>query len=237
MALEPPVVVLTGAGVSTASGIPDFRSQGGLWDTFDPMEFTIQRFHADPAAFWSRRAAYITAARHLDAKPNAGHLALAGACRDGRVEHLVTQNVDGLHLKAGTPPDRLVELHGNGSRAVCLQCGATEPIGRVLADLRPAAAPTCLACAGLLKPDVVLFGESADRMPEAAKRVAAARTLVVAGTSLQVYPAAGLVDLALANGAQVVLLNREATAYDRLAAVVRRGPVEDELAALFPRPT
>lgn len=234
--LDGPVVVLTGAGVSTASGIPDFRSKGGLWDTFDPMEFTIQRFHKDPARFWERRAAYITAARHLDAQPNAGHLALARAARDGRVAMVVTQNVDGLHGKAGTPPERLIEVHGNGSRAACLRCGATEDIRQVLADVqaRPGTPPTCMACGGLLKPDVVLFGEAVTRMPEAAEAVAASRTLVVAGTSLQVYPAAGLVDLALQRGARVVLLNREPTPYDGRAAEVRRGPVEDELARLFP---
>lgn len=233
-AVEPPIVVFTGAGVSTASGIPDFRSQGGLWDTFDAMEFTIQRFHQDPARFWERRAAYITAAGHLDAAPNAGHLALARAARDGRVHAIVTQNVDGLHGKAGTPPERLVEVHGNGRQARCLRCGAAEPIRQVLGALRPGVAPACRACGGLLKPDVVLFGEAVGRMPEAAALVAAARTLVVAGTSLQVYPAAGLVDMALAAGARVLLLNREPTAYDGRAAEVRRGPVEDELARLFP---
>jgi NAD-dependent deacetylase len=232
--LPEPVVAFTGAGVSTASGIPDFRSKGGLWDTFDPMEFTIQRFHADPAGFWARRAAYITAAGHLDAQPNRGHLALAAAARDGRVAAIVTQNVDGLHGKAGTPTDRLIEVHGNGSRAVCLRCGAKEGIGAVLAGLRPGIAPTCGACGGLLKPDVVLFGEAVTAMPEAAARVAAARTLVVAGTSLQVYPAAGLVDLALANGARVLLLNRDPTPFDGRATEVRRGPVEDELVNLFP---
>ena len=234
--LDPPVVVLTGAGVSTASGIPDFRSKGGLWDAFDPMEFTIQRFHADPAAFWSRRVAYITAARHLDAEPNRGHLALARAATDGRVEAVVTQNVDGLHAKAGTPADRLLEVHGNGSRAVCLRCGGKEPIAAVLewVQARPGHAPTCGACGGLLKPDVVLFGEAVTAMPAAAALVARARTLVVAGTSLQVHPAAGLVDLALARGSRVLLLNRDATGYDRFASEVRRGPVEDELARLFP---
>jgi NAD-dependent deacetylase len=234
--LEAPVVVLTGAGVSTASGIPDFRSKGGLWDTFDPMEFTIQRFHADPAGFWSRRVAYITAAKHLDATPNRGHLALAKAAQDGRIEAIVTQNVDGLHGKAGTPPGRLLEVHGNGSLAVCLRCGAKEPIAGVLADVQaaPKRAPTCAACGGLLKPDVVLFGEAVTAMPEAAALVARARTLVVAGTSLQVHPAAGLVDLALARGARVVLLNREPTAYDGSASEVLRGPVEDELARMFP---
>jgi NAD-dependent deacetylase len=235
-AMEPPVVVLTGAGVSTASGIPDFRSKGGLWDTFDPMEFTIARFHEDPARFWARRAAYIAAARHLDAEPNAGHLALARAARDGRVALVVTQNVDGLHAKAGTPPERLLELHGNGHHAACLRCGAREPIRGALAAVaaRPGAAPSCARCGGLLKPGVVLFGEAVGRMQEAAAAVAAARTLVVAGTSLQVYPAAGLVDVARSAGARVVLLNREPTAYDAVAAEVRRGPVEDELARLFP---
>lgn len=234
--LEPPVVVLTGAGVSTASGIPDFRSKGGLWDTFDPMEFTIDRFHADPARFWSRRVAYITAARHLDAKPNQGHLALARAARDGRVAAIVTQNVDGLHQAAGTPPERLIEVHGNGRTAVCLGCGRHEPIQAVLAGVqaRPGDAPTCLACAGLLKPGVVLFGEAVPRMAEAAAAVRGAATLVAAGTSLQVYPAAGLADQVLAQGGRLVVLNREPTAYDGQATSVLRGPVEHELARLFP---
>ena len=120
--------------------------------------------------------------------------------------------------------------------APCLRCRAREPILSVLAavEARPGTAPMCSRCGGLLKPDVVLFGEAVDRMPQAVAAVAAARTLVVAGTSLQVYPAAGLVDVALSAGARVVLLNREATAYDGAAAEVRRGPAEAELARLFP---
>jgi NAD-dependent deacetylase len=125
-------------------------------------------------------------------------------------------------------------VHGNGSRAACLRCGAKEPIGVILAALRPGLAPTCQACGGLLKPDVVLFGEAVTAMPKAASVVSRARTLVVAGTSLQVHPAAGLVDLALARGARVLLLNREATSYDGRVAEVRREAVEDELVRMFP---
>ncbi len=229
MNLRGPVVALTGAGISTASGIPDFRSPGGVWERFDAMEFTIQRFHQDPARFWDRRARLIAAMDYLDAAPNAAHIALAQAAQAGIVSAIVTQNVDGLHSKAGTPAACLVELHGNGAWVACLGCPRKEPTEAVLARRVEGQAPRCLQCRGLLKPDVVLFGEPVTRLQRAAALVQGAGTLLVAGTSLQVHPAAGLVDLALESGADVVLINQEATPYDARATHVLREPVGEAI--------
>ncbi len=232
MTLPGPVVVLTGAGVSTESGIPDFRSKGGVWDQFDPMEFTIERFHADPDAFWARRARLIAAMDYLKAKPNEAHHVLARAVADGRVKCLITQNVDGLHAKAGTPGDRLIEVHGNGRKTVCMDCGRRLPVEEALARQRDARAPRC-DCSGVLKPDVVLFGEPVERIMEAMAVVADCRTLVVAGTSLSVWPVAGLAAQALDQGAALVVCNRDPTPFDA-SATVKRGPVSQSLAELFP---
>lgn len=230
--LSTPVVALTGAGLSTASGIPDYRSSGGVWERFDPMEFTIDRFHADPAGFWDRRARLVAAMRVLDAEPNAAHVALAEAARAGVVSHVVTQNVDGLHDRAGTPPERLLRLHGDGTRTRCLGCGGREGLVEVLARRVDGRAPSCRSCGGLLRPDVVLFGEPVGAMGRAVGLVADAATLLVAGTSLRVHPAARLVDVALAAGADVVVVDREGTPYDDRARVVR-GAVEVEVPRLL----
>lgn len=231
--LAAPVVALTGAGLSTASGIPDYRSRDGIWERFDPAEFTIQRFHEDPARFWDRRARLVAAMGVLDAEPNAAHHALAAAARAGLVAHVITQNVDGLHDRAGTPPERLLRLHGDGTRARCLGCGGREELRAVLARRVDGVAPTCRSCDGLLKPDVVLFGEPVALMPRAAALVAGAGTLLVAGTSLRVHPANGLVDVALAAGADVVVVDRADTAYDGRATRVVRGAVEVEVPRLL----
>lgn len=231
--LAAPVVALTGAGLSTASGIPDYRSGGGVWERFDPMAFTIDRFHADPAAFWDRRARLVAAMRVLDARPNAAHVCLAEAARSGLVAHVVTQNVDGLHARAGTPPERLLELHGDGTRVRCMDCGGREGLAPVLARRVDGEAPAYLGCDGVLRPDVVLFGEPVDAMPRAARLVSDARTLLVAGTSLRVHPAAGLVDVALVSGADVVIVDRDGTPYDDVASRVVRGAVEVEVPRLL----
>lgn len=237
--MRAPVVALTGAGLSTASGIPDFRSPGGVWDQFDPMEFTIQRFHADSARFWDRRARLIAAMDYLDAEPNAAHVALATAAAVGRLAAVITQNVDGLHLRAGTPLEHLVELHGNGARCVCMTCFRREETREVLARRVEGVAPTCGdpmdrdRCGGVLKPDVVLFGEPVPQMARATALVEQAKTLLVAGTSLRVYPAAGLVDVALASKVDVVIVDQEPTPYDALVARVVRGAVEVELPRLL----
>ncbi|MBU2603971.1 MAG: NAD-dependent deacylase [Actinobacteria bacterium] len=227
------VVALTGAGVSTASGIPDFRSPGsGLWSKVDPAQVaSIEAFRDDPARFWSfyaQRFAGLVAAH-----PNAAHHALARMESIGRLHGVVTQNIDRLHAKAGTR--LLAEVHGSVDRAECLSCGAAFPGSRLLASLaeRPAVPPEC-DCGAPLKPGVVLFGEM---LPEAEmdKAVAWARAadlMIVAGTSLQVWPVAGLPEITLEYGGAVAILNDSPTPLDDHAVVVDRSPVEESLPRL-----
>ncbi len=221
------IVALTGAGVSTDSGIPDFRSPGGVWERFDMNEFTIQRFLDDPAGFWEQRAKLIAAMDYLDAKPNAIHHLLARGSKRGL--RVITQNIDGLHQKAGT--EHLLELHGNGAQCICRSCKSLVPTPDAVAARKPGHAARCV-CGGLLKPNVILFGEPVTAYPEAQDWVAEADALWVMGTSLSVHPAASLVDVALAHGVPVTILNREPTPYDA-RATVRREPVADVLAELL----
>ncbi len=232
--MRSPVVVLSGAGVCTASGIPDFRSPGGVWEQFDPLEFTIDRFYDDPDRFWDRRVRLIAAMDYLDAEPNEAHHILARAAREGLVATIITQNVDGLHSKAQTPPEKLIEVHGNGGKCICTACGQREPTLRVLERYETGFAPMCVHCGELLKPDVVLFGEPVYELESAQVAVQSCQTLIVVGTSLQVYPVAGLADLALRGGADLVVCNRDSTPYDPFAKQVLRGDAVTGLATLFP---
>ena len=208
-----PCVVLTGAGASTESGIPDFRSASGIWAEYDPMEYaTIDAFRRDPAKVWdfySKRLGVLTAA-----KPNPAHQALAELERRGLVEALITQNVDRLHERAGSV--NVVEIHGSLRTSSCLDCGHSEPFDRVV-ELLPV--PRCDRCGAVLKPDVVMFGEllpevAIDRSFELARR---AGLFLVVGSSLEVYPVAGLPDEALAAGAALAIVNRGPTPYDSRA--------------------
>jgi NAD-dependent deacetylase len=208
-----PCVVLTGAGVSTESGIPDFRSASGIWARYDPMEYaTIDAFRRSPAKVWdfySRRLDVLT-----QAHPNAAHAALAELERRGLVEAVVTQNVDALHQAAGSR--RVLEVHGSIRSAICLDCGHREGFDRVL-ELLPV--PTCADCGGALKPDVVMFGEllPAGAMEEASELARSAGLVLVVGSSLEVYPVAGLPDEAAQAGARLAIVNRGPTPYDRRA--------------------
>jgi NAD-dependent deacetylase len=208
-----PCVVLTGAGVSTESGIPDFRSRAGLWAEYDPMEYaTIDAFRRDPAKVWdffSKRLGVLA-----DAQPNAAHLALAELERLGLVEAVVTQNVDRLHHAAGSR--RVIEVHGSIRSASCLACGHREEFDRVV-ELLPV--PACVECGAVLKPDVVMFGEllPAGAIEEASRLVGRAGLLLVVGSSLEVYPVAGLVEDARGAGARIAIINRGATPFDGVA--------------------
>jgi NAD-dependent deacetylase len=208
-----PCVVLTGAGVSTESGIPDFRSPGGLWSEFDPLDYgSIESFRRDPVRIWEfygRRFAFLTAA-----EPNDAHRALAELEALGLVEAVVTQNIDLLHARAGSRT--VIEVHGSIRRAVCLACGADEPLAGVLAQLESRPAPVCAACAAVLKPDVVFFGEllpagALERATELARR---AGLLLVVGSSLEVYPVSALPLETLAGGGALAIVNRGPTALD-----------------------
>ena len=227
------VVILTGAGISTESGIPDFRSPGGLWSRYDPSELTFDRFRArveTRRVYWEIACASYPVMR--DASPNAAHDAVVAIERAGKLLALVTQNVDGLHQKAGSSPARTIEIHGSALHVRCIDCGAgadREAIhARVLGgDL----APTCEACEGALKPATISFGQA---MPErettaAFAAVAACDLMIVIGSSLVVYPAAALPEEAVRAGAPLVIVNREPTGHDRLAEVVVGGSAGESM--------
>ena len=227
------VVALTGAGLSTASGIPDFRSEGGVWDSHDPADFQYARFQADPAGFWTDRLS-LHETLHEDAVgPNAGHRALADLEAAGHLGALVTQNVDGLHREAGS--DRVIRLHGTGAEVECTDCNRRQ----AAAPVRQRAAngelpPRCGHCEGVLKPAVVLFGESLPQgaLHRARERVREADLLLAAGTSLTVEPAASLPRLAATGGATVAVVNLESTRISERAAVDLRADVTEVLPAL-----
>jgi NAD-dependent deacetylase len=230
------VVVLTGAGVSTDSGIPDFRGPQGVW-TRNPeaeKQSTIQHYVADPEV---RRRAWRS---RLDspawqAKPNAGHLALVALERRGRLDTLITQNIDGLHQAAGSSPDCVVEVHGTMREVVCLACGERAPMERALARVRAGEDdPPCRTCGGILKSATISFGQSL--VPEdiaRADRAARRCDLMLAiGTKLSVWPVAGVVPVAKESGARIVILNAEPTDMDGLAHAVLRGPIGEILPRL-----
>ena len=223
-------VVLTGAGVSTESGLPDFRSNAGLWRGIDPARVaSLSAFHRDPQAFY---AFYQTRLAALaGAAPNAAHRAIAGLEALGAVHLVVTQNVDGLHQRAGSRD--VVEVHGNLREARCAGCGSLRPIAEMAGPLRSGTLPRCAACGGLLRPNVVLFEEllPAAAYDRAASACGTCRVLLVVGSSLAVYPVAGLPALAARRGASLVIVNREPTPLDGQAEVV----VRDDAGAALPR--
>jgi NAD-dependent deacetylase len=213
-----PCVVLTGAGVSTESGIPDFRSPTGLWAQFDPFEYgSIEAFRRDPLKVWSFYKPRVTML--TEAEPNPAHRALAELERLGFVEAVVTQNIDLLHERAGSR--EVVEVHGSIRTATCPGCGERYRLERVLELLAGADAPACQACGSLLKPDVVFFGELLPPEPiERAFRLARrARLLLVVGSALEVHPVAGLPLETLDAGGELAIVNRGPTAYDSRATL------------------
>lgn len=235
----PLVAVLSGAGLSTDSGIPDYRGPDGLWRRDPAAEklVTLQDYRADTDV---RRKAWLMRIETgvLDARPNAAHQALAALERTGIPLRVLTQNVDGLHQLGGVSPRKVLELHGTARETQCLACHDRRDMADALDRVRAGEPdPACAVCGGILKPATVMFGEHLD--PELlgrARAVAAACDLLIAvGTSLQVHPAAGLVDLALAGGAEVTIVNAEPTPYDPLAALVVREPIGTALPALLRR--
>jgi NAD-dependent protein deacetylase/lipoamidase len=213
-----PCIALTGAGVSTESGIPDFRSAGGIWAQYDPYEVaSIEAFARDPARVWEfygRRLAVLA-----EVRPNPAHVALAELEAAGLVEAVVTQNVDGLHARAGSQD--VIEVHGTIATASCPACGRTEPRERVR-ELLPL--PRCRDCGAVLKPDVVMFGELLpERAIDRATTLAhVAALLLVVGSSLQVWPVAGLPEETLLHGGRLAIVNHDPTPYDARAAFVSR---------------
>jgi NAD-dependent deacetylase len=220
------IVVFTGAGISTESGIPDFRSPGGIWSRFDPDDFTYQKFISDPEA---RRKQWQMLGEGLlttMAKPNPAHYAIAELYRLGKLDCVITQNVDNLHQKAGVPTERVFELHGNMQLAVCLSCGRQYPFDQIKARLdKGEEIPDCEVCHGLLKPNAVFFGEPLPQevLGEATHRSSSCDLFIVIGSTLIVYPAAYMPIYAHQAGAKLVIINLSSTPMDREATVLIRG--------------
>lgn len=216
------VVIFTGAGISTESGIPDFRSPGGIWTKYRPIDFSdFMSSEEMRRQYWNRK--FATDDDLKAARPNRGHRAVAKLIESGKASCVITQNIDGLHQSSGVPDDKIVELHGNTTYASCLDCGSRYDLApikqRFLAD---ETVPACEACGGIIKTATISFGQP---MPEAEMRAAEAETnladlFIAIGSSLVVFPAAGFPLLAARNGARLVILNREPTGMDPHAHLV-----------------
>jgi NAD-dependent protein deacetylase/lipoamidase len=227
------VVALTGAGISTDSGIPDFRGPQGVW-TLNPKAermSDIRYYTSDPEVrvlSWQSRLAHPA----WTAAPNAGHLALVELERRGKLHALITQNIDGLHQRAGSRADLVVEVHGNLHAAICLNCGWRGPMQAVLDRVRAGEAdPPCESCGGLLKSDTISFGQPLipTVIDRAMRAAASADCLLAVGTSLQVYPIAAAVPTAKDTGASLIIVNAQSTPFDRIADVKITAPIGDVL--------
>jgi len=231
------VVVLTGAGISTESGISDFRGPQGLWTKNPEAQklATLQNYVTDPEIrkqAWQRRLHSETWA----AEPNAGHRALVELERNGKLHTLITQNIDGLHQRAGTSPQRVVEIHGTIHEVMCLQCDERAPMQRALDRVRAGEQdPPCKSCGGMLKSATISFGQSLVH-EDIARAEQAAREcdlLLAVGSTLSVYPIAFVVPLAKRQGAKIIIMNGEATDMDELADVLLRGRIGEQLPPLI----
>jgi NAD-dependent deacetylase len=231
------IVALTGAGISTDSGIPDFRGPKGVW-TLNPKAermSDIRYYVADPEV---RRLAWQSRLAHpaWTAEPNAGHRALVALERQRRLRALVTQNIDGLHQRAGSSPELVIEVHGTIHSAVCLSCGGKIPMAQVLDRVRAGEEdPPCLDCGGILKSDTISFGQPlVPHVIERAMRACdSADCLLAIGSTLQVYPVAHALPRARRAGAAVVIINAQPTAYDALADVKLEGLIAETLPSLL----
>ena len=231
------VVVLTGAGISTDSGIPDFRGPNGVWTTNPAAEKAsdISHYLGDPEV---RRAAWQSRLEHSawTARPNAGHEAIVGLERQGRLRALITQNIDELHQRAGNDPNLVIEVHGTVWWTRCWSCGDRRPMDESLDRVRRGDVdPSCLVCGGILKSDTISFGQSL--VPEVIDRALSVSSdcdvMVAVGSTLSVYPVAGCVPTARRTGARVVIVNGQETAMDGEADVVLRGSISAILPELF----
>ncbi|MFE9580582.1 NAD-dependent deacetylase [Nocardia sp. NPDC006044] len=221
--------VLTGAGISTDSGIPDFRGPRGVW-TKDPIAellSTYDNYLADPEL---RQRAWLARRDNpaWQARPNAAHIALAELSQAGRAVTIITQNIDRLHQQAGSPPDRVVEIHGNMFEVVCVECDYRTTMAATLDRVAAGEAdPPCPQCGGVLKSATIMFGQQMDRrtMLKAALAAQTSAIFLAIGSSLQVEPAASMCAVAVENGADLVIVNNEATPYDSLATELVREPI------------
>ena len=231
------VVVFVGAGLSTESGIPDFRSPGGVWDKYDPEDFYFQNFISSQSSrdkYWQMATEMYDAMK--DARPNQGHFAIAELEKIGKLDCLITQNIDGLHFKAGNSEEKVLELHGTAMNVACLSCGKRYERDAIQERVEKGDRdPRCDSCGGLLKPATISFGQS---MPEretaeAYKRSTACDLFIVIGSSLVVHPAAQMPVVAKRAGAKLVIVNRDETACDDLADIIVNGPAGQVMAAIL----
>jgi NAD-dependent deacetylase len=226
-------VVFTGAGISTESGIPDFRSPGGIWTKMMPINF--DQFVASAEArreSWRRR--FDMEETWNAVKPNAGHNAIADLVRRGKVSHVITQNIDNLHQDSGVPAEKVIELHGNTRYAKCLSCGARMEIADIRRHFQTHGdAPNCTFCNGIVKTATISFGQAMpeDEMERATRATLGCDLMLVMGSSLVVYPAAGFPLLAKRNGARLVIVNREETEQDPLADLVMHSEIGPTISA------
>ncbi len=228
--------MLTGAGISTDSGIADFRGPNGLWTKNPEAEktATLQYYMSDPEIrrkSWQNRLDNVM----WDAQPNVAHHALVELEHKDALQMLVTQNVDGLHLLAGQSPERVIEIHGNARAVKCMTCGWRGPMAETLERVRAGEAdPTCLECGGVIKSATISFGENlvAEDLDRSQRASAHADVFLALGTSLGVYPAAGLPEIALRNGARLIVVNAQETPFDAVADAVVRRPLGEVVPAL-----
>jgi len=229
------VVVFTGAGISTESGVPDFRSPGGVWSKMKPIYFDEFITNEDRRReAWTRT--FAGTAGWVGAKPNAGHAAVARLAASGKASSVITQNVDNLHQDSGVPARQVIELHGNASYATCLDCGLRHEFALLKAPfLEQGVLPACRSCGGIVKTATISFGQPMPQAPmeRAEEESLACDLFLVLGSSLVVYPAAGFPLLAKRNGARLAIVNRESTDQDGYADLVLHdeiGPVMSEAA-------
>jgi NAD-dependent deacetylase len=230
------VAVFTGAGVSTESGIPDFRSPGGIWTKFDPEDFTIDRFLSSPATRRKQWRFFLADGMFRDARPNAAHEAIAELERMGFLDCVITQNIDGLHQQAGNDPARVFELHGSIRVIRCLDCGGRYPLEEVLRrGGLPENEPLCERCCGMLKPDVIFFGEALpeEALQEATRRACGCDLMIVVGSSLLVYPAAYMPFYAKQAGAPLVIVNLSPTPADKIADLLISAPAGEAMGVIL----
>ena len=227
------IVVFTGAGISTESGIPDFRSPGGIWTKVKPIDFSdFMRSHEARRETWRRRFEMEPILRQ--ARPNRGHVAVAELIRSGKATSVITQNIDGLHQDSGIPDDKVIELHGNTTYAHCLDCSQRYEIDALRVDFeQDRIVPHC-ACGGWVKTATISFGQSmpVNEMRRAEKETLLADLFITIGSSLVVYPAAGFPELAKRNGSRLVIVNRDPTGLDSMADLVLNRSIGETLGAV-----
>jgi NAD-dependent deacetylase len=226
-------VIFTGAGVSTESGIPDFRSPGGLWSKYQPIDF--REFMSSEEArreTWRRKIAIDETVSR--AEPNRGHRAIAHLVAEGKVSSVVTQNIDGLHQRSGIPDEHVIELHGNGTYAACLKCASRYELADIFAAFKDNEEPPVCECGGLIKSATISFGQPMPIEPMRRAKAESTRCdlFLAVGSSLVVYPAAGFPLIAKQNGARLVILNREPTELDHLADLTLNLEIGPTLGAL-----